>query len=95
MYSILKNNEGKLMLRLDVQPSEPDEPLFIYDGGDTAVLFRNWGSTIALTNLDESCRSILKDSKEIRVVEAEGEDFIRDYIVSIRIVRNVKSMINT
>ena len=95
MYSILKNNEGKLMLRLDVQPSEPDEPLFIYDGGDTAVLFRDWGSTIALTNLDESCRSILKDSKEIRVVEAEGEDFIRDYIVSIRIVRDVKSMINT
>lgn len=83
------------MLRLDVQPSEPDEPLFIYDGGDTAVLFRDWGSTIALTNLDESCRSILKDSKEIRVVEAEGEDFIRDYIVSIRIVRDVKSMINT
>ena len=95
MYSIFKNDKGELALLIGVQPSDPDEPMLIYDGGDMAVLFRDWGSTIALDNLDESVRPVLKESKEIRVIEAKGEDFVRDYSARIRIVRNVRSMINT
>lgn len=95
MYSIFENAEGELLLLIDVQPSDPDGPMFIYDGGDTAALFRDCCSAIALKNLDEGIRPMLKELKEIRVVEAEGENFIRDYIASVRIVRDVKSMIIT
>ena len=93
MYSIFKNVEGEFVLSIDVQPSDPDGPMFIYDGGDTAALIRDWGSAIALKNLDEGIRPMLKELEEIRVVEVEGEDFIRDYVVPVRIVRNVKNMI--
>lgn len=94
MYSIFKNDEGELVLMINVQPVDPDGPLFMYDGGDLAVLFRDWGSTLAIPDLAENVRPMLKEAQEIRVIEAEGEDIVRDYVARVRIVRDVKCMIN-
>lgn len=66
--------------------------MFIYDGGDTALLFRDFDSNIRLNGLSESTRPILQAAKDIHVLEMQGDDIIRDYIARVRLVRNVKSL---
>ena len=93
MYTILQDHEGGLVLVIDLQPSAPNEPMFIYDGGDTALLFRDWDSSIRINNISEDARPILKNAENIFVVEIQGEDILRDYYAPIRIVRDVKKLI--
>ena len=92
MYTILQDNEGDLILMIEPQTSSPNEPMFIYDGGDTALLFRDWDSNVRLNNISEEARPILKDAEDIYVVEVQGEDILNDYYAPIRIVRDVKSL---
>ena len=78
---------------IDLQPSAPNEPMFIYDGGDTALLFRDWDSSIRINNISEDARPILKNAEDIYVVEIQGEDILRDYYAPIRIVSDVTKLI--
>ena len=50
MYQILQNPDNDLLLVIEPQDCEPDGPMFIYDGGDTALLFRDWFSNIRLNH---------------------------------------------
>ena len=92
MYQILQDHDGDLVLIINPQPTDPKDPMFIYDGGDTALLFRDWDSNLRLKNISEESRPILKDAEEIYVVEVQGEDIYRDYFAPIRIVKDVKSL---
>lgn len=93
MYTILQDHEGGLVLVIDLQQSAPNEPMFIYDGGDTALLFRDWDSSIRINNISEDARPILKNAEDIYVVEIQGEDILRDYYAPIRIVKDVQKLI--
>lgn len=93
MYQILQDHDGDLVLILNPQPTDPKEPIFIYDGGDTALLFRDWDSNVRLNHISEEARPILKDADYIYVVEIQDKEFLRDYMVPIRLVRNVKALI--
>ena len=93
MYQILQDHDGDLVLILNPQPTDPKEPIFIYDGGDTALLFRDWDSNVRLNNISEEARPVLKDAEEIFVVEMKKDRIIRDYMASIRLVRDVKALI--
>ena len=93
MYSIKQSKEGDLLLIIEPQACDPDCPLFIYDGSDTALLFRDWGSTLRLGSLSEQARPALKNAEEIYVVEMQGDEIYRDYFAPIRHVRDVKSLI--
>ena len=93
MYSIRQSKEGDLLLIIEPQACDPDFPLFIYGGGDTALLFRDWGSTIRLGSISMQARAALRHADEIYVVEMKGDNICRDYFAPIRIVRDVKSLI--
>ena len=83
MYRILQHPDNDLLLVIEPQDCEPDGPMFIYDGGDTALLFRDWFSNIRLNDI----------ASVIYVLEKSGDDIVREYAAPIRIVRNVKSLI--
>ena len=93
MYSIKQSKDGDLLLIIEPQACDPDFPLFVYDGGDTALLFRDWGSTIRLGSISMQARAALRKADEIYVVEMKGDNICRDYFAPIRIVRDVKSLI--
>ena len=93
MYQILQDHDGDLVLILNPQPTDPKEPIFIYDGGDTALLFRDWDSNVRLKNISEEARSILKDADDIYVIEIQDEEILRDYMAPMRLVRDVKALI--
>ncbi len=93
MYQILQDPDNDLLLVIEPQDCEPDGPMFIYDGGDTALLFRDWFSNIRLNDISPETSSELLNAKVIYVLEKSGDDIAREYAAPIRIVRNVKSLI--
>ena len=92
MYQILQDHDGDLLLIIEPQTTDPDGPIFIYDGGDTALLFRDWDSNVRLNNISEEARPVLKDAEEIFVVEMKKDCIIRDYMATIRLVSDVERM---
>lgn len=92
MYKILKDKDNDLLLVIEPQDCEPDGPMFIYDGGDTALLFRDWFSNVRLNGISPETGPELLNAKLIYVVEMSGDTIAREYAAPIRIVRDVKSM---
>ena len=52
-YSILQNAKGEIMLMMDSRVGGPENPRFIYDGGDKALLYRSQESSVAFNNIDK------------------------------------------
>lgn len=92
MFKILQDLDKDLLLVIERQDCEPDGPMFIYDGGDTALLFRDWFSNVRLNGINSETGPELLNAKVIYVVEMAGDDIAREYTAPIRIVRDVKSM---
>jgi hypothetical protein len=66
--------------------------MFIYDGGDTALLFRDWFSNVRLNDIGSDAREQLLSAQVIYVLEKSGDAIAREYAAPIRIVRDVKSL---
>lgn len=92
MYKILKDPNHDLLLVIEPQDCEPDGPMFIYDGGDTALLFRDWFSNVRLNGISPETSPELLNAKVIYVIEKAGDEITREYAAPVRIVRDVKSM---
>ena len=92
-YSILQNAKGEIMIMMESCAGGPENPRFIYDGGDSALLYRSQESSIAFRGIEEGARSPLKSVSEVLVVEIENDDVEREYIVPMRFVKDVNSLI--
>jgi hypothetical protein len=62
------------------------------DGGDTALLFRDWTSNIRLNGIALDARQELMNADMIFVIEKADDTISREYAAPIRHVRNVKSL---
>ena len=77
---------------MDRRAGGPESPRFIYDGGDMALLYRSQESSVAFKNIESGARSPLKSVSEILVVEIENDDVEREYVVPVRLVKDVNSL---
>lgn len=92
MYKILKDKDNNLTLVINPQNDEPDGPMLICDGGDTALLFHDWGNSLRLKELSIDASQELMNASNIEVVEMSGGDIAREYTAPVKIVRDVKSL---
>ena len=94
-YSILQNAKGEIMLMMNSRMGGPENPRFIYDGGEMALLYRSQESSVAFKDIDPGARQPLKSGSESLVVEIENDDVEREYIVPVRLVRDVNNLIKS
>lgn len=92
-YSILQNAKGEIMVMMDSREGEPENPRFIYDGNETALLYRNPDSSVAFRHIDEGAQESLRTVKEVLIVEIENDDVAREYNAPIRMVKDVNKLI--
>lgn len=92
-YSILQNHKGEIMVMMVARVGCPDNPRFIYDGSDTALLYRSPESSVAFRRISEEARAPLKAVTEILIVEISNDDVEREYTVPVRIVKDVNNLI--
>lgn len=90
-YSILQNDKGEIIVIIEAREGEPDDPRFIYDGS-TALLFRNFDSNVIFRDIDPKAHEALGNVTEVLVVEILN-DVVREYIVPLRRVKDVNSLI--
>lgn len=93
-YEILQNANGEILIVIKQRRGGPENPRFVYDGGDTALLYRSRESSVFLGGINPEARNPLKIVDEVIVAEIDGDEVAREYVVPVRIVRDLKSVLN-
>jgi len=91
-YDILQNSKGEIIIVIKYHEGGPDQPRMVYDGADTALLYRNRNSAVMLENIDSTAREPLRKAKEVLVTETKGDDVIREYKAPVRLVDSLQSL---
>ncbi len=92
-YDILQNEAGEILIIINSRSGGPENPRFVYDGGATALLYRNKDGAVIFKNIAKDARLPLKSVSSMLIVEIEDEDVAREYVVPVRIVKDVKALI--
>lgn len=93
-YDILQNDKGDILMILQQRKGGAENPLFIYDGSQYALLYRSHESTVYFDDIAEQARMPLKSVSEIQIVEIEDNDVVREYKVPVRVVKDVKALMD-
>ena len=91
-YEILQNAAGEIMLIIHAREGEPDNPRIVYDGGDSALLYRNRESAIILECIAEKAREPFLKVDQVLVVEVKNDDVAREYKVPLRKIKSLQSI---
>lgn len=88
-FDILQNEEGKILIIINAYAGGPENPRFVYDGGNTALLYRTKDSAVVFNDIPKSAHVALKSVSSMLIVEVEDEDVAREYTVPVRVVKDV------
>ncbi len=93
-YDILQNDKGEILIILQQRSGGAENPLFVYDGSQYALLYRSHESTVYFDDIVEGARSALKSVTSMQIVEIDDDEVIREYKVPVRIVKDVKALMD-
>lgn len=93
-YEILQNGAGEILIMIKQRRGGPENPRFVYDGGDTALLYRSRESSVFLGGINPEARQPIKAVDEVLVAEIDGDEVAREYMVPVRLVRDLKAVLN-
>lgn len=92
-YDILQNDEGEILVIINAREGGPENPRFLYDGGDTALLYRTKDSAVVFNDIAKEAHIPLKSVSTMLIVEVEGEEVAREYDVPVRIIKDIKTLL--
>jgi len=92
-YDILQNDKGDILIIIQQRKGGAENPLFVYDGTQNALLYRSHESTVLFDDITEGARTPLKSVNELQIVEITDDDVVREYKVPVRIVKDVKALL--
>ena len=93
-YDILQNDKGEILIIIQQRHGGAENPLFVYDGSQYALLYRSHESTVYFDDIDQGARLPLKSVTQLQIVEISAEDVVREYNVPVRIVKDVKALMD-
>lgn len=89
-YNILQNEAGEILILIRFRAGGPENPRIIYDGGDSALLYRSRESSVVLDAINPKARMPLKTVNEVLMVELDDDEVAREYKAPVRIVKPVE-----
>ena len=92
-YTLFESPEGDIIIEINAREGEPDFPLFLYDGKETALMVRSFSSAMTLKNVDEGARPKLAKAESVYVYEVLNDDIVNEYVAPVRIVDDVNEFI--
>ena len=93
-YEILQNEKGDILIIIGYCKGGPVEPKVVYDGGSTVLLYRNKESSFFLTGVSENARQPIQYADNITIAEVSGDEVIREYIAQVRLIKNMRDILN-
>ena len=91
-FNILQNGAGEIMFLISVRPGGPENPRLVFDGNNSALLYRSRESAVILEGIDPAAKLPLSGVSEVLVVELDGDEVAREYMVPLRIVKKAVSV---
>jgi hypothetical protein len=91
-YDILQNAAGEILIIIKYHEGDPDNPRIVYDGTDTALLYRSRESAVYLEHINKKAREPLMKVENVLIVEVKDDDVAREYKVPIRKIKSLKSL---
>jgi len=93
-YDILQNDKGEILIIIQQRKGPAENPIFVYDGSQYALLYRSHESSVFFDDIAEGARIPLKSVGELQVVEITDDDVVREYKAAVRIVKDVKALMD-
>lgn len=90
-YNILQNAVGEILIIIRFRAGGPENPRIVYDGGDSALLYRSRESSVLLDAINPQARMPLKSVNEVLMVELDGNEVAREYKVPVRIIKKLNN----
>ncbi len=91
-FNILQNGAGDIMILINARPGGAENPRFVFDGNNSALLYRSRESAVILENIDPEAKTPLQSVDEVLVVELDGEEVAREYTAPLRVVKKAISI---
>lgn len=91
-YEMLHNAAGEILIVINSEESEPNNPRLVYDGSDRALMYRSRESAFMLNNIAPEARTVLMKAEEVAVVELKDDDVAREYHVPLRKIRSLRAL---
>lgn len=91
-YDILQNAAGEILIIIKYHEGDPDNPRIVYDGTETALLYRSKESAVLLEHINLKAREQLMKVENVLIVEVKNDDVAREYKVPMRKIRSLKSL---
>lgn len=90
-YDILQNAAGEILIIINYKASLPDSPRLVFDGGDTALLYRNKDNSQILGGINEKTVEALRNVNHVLVAEVSPKtnDVVREYDVPIKMIKQI------
>ena len=88
-FNILKKSSGNLMILVHARMGGVADTKVVYDGGQTAFLYRDKKDVVALDFIHPAIRADLKKKKEVLIVEVNGGSIIREYMTPVQAVKTM------
>lgn len=91
-FNILQNGAGDILFLISVRPGGPENPRLVFDGNNSALLYRSRESAVILEGINPDAKLPLQSVDEVLVVELDGEEVAREYMVPLRVVKKAVSL---
>lgn len=85
----MQNAAGEILIIKNWEKSEPQNPRFVFDGGSSALLYRNRESATMSDNIVPKAADAIMKVDEILVVEILDDDVAREYKVPMRKIESL------
>lgn len=93
-YDIMQNAKGEILIIIGSKEGGPENPRFVFDGSEIALIYRSQKSAVVLKNVAKDAVSAFKLVNEVAIVEIEDDEVIREYKVPTRFIKSVSSIID-
>lgn len=93
-YDILQNERGEILIIIKERKGLAENPIFVYDGTQYALLYRSHESSVFFDDIAEGAREPLKAVDILHVVEISDDDVVREYKAPVKIVKDVKALMD-
>lgn len=91
-FNILKNGAGHLMILIHAHVGGVSAPYIVYDGGQSALLYRDQENPVLLNYIHPAIRADLKKQKGVLVVETNDGAVIREYRSPVQVVKEMPTL---
>lgn len=92
-YCVFPSEEGIYVVAVSSRPTDPFNPVVLYDGGEHALLFRNAEDVIVLDYLNPALQTPLFEAKQVEVAEVDPQTHAlgRHYSATVKQIKHLPS----